>query len=104
LNNNSTKLLNRFTGMVYKRIIIKGRVQGVFFRASTKDKADELGLSGEVRNMPDGAVEVLVAGDEGKVKELIEWCYTGPPRAQVTEVNVSDLAAQKFNGFLIVRR
>ena len=56
--------------MVYKRIIVRGRVQGVYFRASTKDKAVELGLTGEVRNMEDESVEVLVAGEDQKVEQL----------------------------------
>ena len=99
-----TSKANALFHMVYKRITIKGKVQGVFFRASTKDKADELGLSGEVRNMADGGVEVLVAGDESKVNELIEWCRIGPPRAEVREVNVSDLPVQQFDGFRVIRR
>jgi acylphosphatase len=90
--------------MVYKRIIVRGEVQGVFFRASTKAKADALGLRGEVRNLADESVEVLVAGEEDKVERLIEWCHAGPPRAEVTEVEVKDMEARDFDGFRVVRR
>lgn len=90
--------------MVYKRIIIHGEVQGVFFRASTKEKAEQLSLSGEVRNLADGGVEVLVAGNGDAVKRLLEWCHEGPPRAEVTSVNVSDIEPRDFDGFKVVRR
>ena len=76
--------------MVCKRIIIKGKVQGVFFRVSAKEKADELGITGEVRNLPDGRVEVVACGDEARVQQLIAWCHKGPPRAKVEKVMVND--------------
>ena len=59
-------------------IFITGSVQGVFFRATTQEKARELGLTGWVRNLPDGRVEVLAEGDEEKLKDLLEWCRGGP--------------------------
>ena len=90
--------------MVHKRIIIQGEVQGVFFRASTKEKADRLSLSGEVRNLPDGSVEVLVAGNADAVNRLLEWCHEGPPRAAVTSVSVTDIEPRDFDGFKVVRR
>jgi len=90
--------------MVYKRILIQGHVQGVFFRASTKEKADQLGVSGEVRNLPDGSVEVLAAGAEAAVERLIAWCHEGPPRAEVLSVKVSGIEPGDFDGFKVVRR
>lgn len=89
--------------MACKRITISGKVQGVFFRASTKDKAEELGLAGEVRNLADGRVEVLVCGDEVRVQQLVNWCHAGPSRAKVDEVIVNDAPEQRFDGFKIVR-
>jgi acylphosphatase len=89
--------------MVYKRIIIRGRVQGVYFRVSAQDKANELALTGEVRNLQDGSVQVLVAGEEKRVAQLIAWCHSGPPGARVEEVVVDDVPEQRFEGFKIVR-
>ena len=66
--------------------IIHGRVQGVFFRASTQEKAIELGLTGWVRNRADGKVEVLAEGEKEKLEKLIDWCRIGPKHAQVTDV------------------
>ena len=57
-----------------------GIVQGVFYRSSTKRQADELGLAGTVRNLPDGSVEGVCEGDEKKIERLIEWCRTRPAR------------------------
>lgn len=62
---------------------ITGRVQGVFFRQSTRDTACRLGLNGWVRNCPDGSVEALFEGDAAAVQQAIEWCRQGPPAARV---------------------
>ena len=82
-------------------IIVLGKVQGVFYRASTKDMADKLGLGGIVRNKPDGTVEVIAEGDEGQLQKLIDWCHIGPDRSIVrgVEVDWSPYAAefQEFN-------
>jgi acylphosphatase len=67
-------------------VIISGRVQGVWFRASTKEKADELGLTGWVRNTAKGDVEALFEGDEAAVAEMLAWCWKGPSLAEVTAV------------------
>lgn len=69
------------------RCRIQGRVQGVFFRASTRDQARRLGLHGYVRNLVDGSVEVVAAGDEQAVAALQQWLHDGPPDAKVEEVN-----------------
>ncbi|MGD9685122.1 MAG: acylphosphatase [Candidatus Obscuribacterales bacterium] len=78
---------------VYARLKISGRVQGVFYRVSTRDRARELGLSGFVRNVSDGSVEVLVTGDRGLVEELISWCHRGPSGSRVDTVVVEWLEA-----------
>jgi len=67
---------------------IYGKVQGVWFRAHTKDMADKLGIKGWVRNVPDGSVEAVFEGDDESVEKIIEWCHRGPPLARVEGVEV----------------
>lgn len=67
---------------------IYGLVQGVFFRANMRRRALELGVTGWVRNLPDGSVEAVVEGDEDAVRELIAWAHEGPPLARVERVDV----------------
>jgi acylphosphatase len=69
---------------------VKGRVQGVFFRESTRQRASELGVRGWVRNLPGGEVEALVEGPRAQVDELVAWCRRGPPDARVEGVMVQD--------------
>lgn len=69
-------------------VFISGRVQGVFFRAYTRDKALELGLRGWVRNIPDGRVEAVFEGDRGRIGEMLKWCNEGSPYARVEDVEV----------------
>jgi acylphosphatase len=73
-----------------KRFLVSGRVQGVFFRASTQERARDLGLKGWVRNLPDGRVEVMAAGSPGALQQLENWLWQGPDRADVDEVEVVD--------------
>ena len=68
--------------------IITGRVQGVAFRWYTVEKAEELGLVGWVRNLPDGTVELLAEGMRDKLDKLLEWCHAGPPTARVNDVRI----------------
>lgn len=83
-----------------KRCFVSGKVQGVFYRASTAEHARALGLTGYAKNMPDGRVEVLVCGEEAKVDELIAWLWTGPPAAKVQSVDVQEVdAAQAPSDF-----
>ncbi len=70
-------------------VLISGNVQGVWFRASTKQKAEQLGLKGWVRNTEDDCVEAVFQGDEKQVNEMINWCHHGPPLAKVEKVNVT---------------
>jgi acylphosphatase len=71
------------------RVTIEGRVQGVFFRASTRDEARRLRVNGWVRNLPNGDVEALFEGDKPAVTQMLGWCYKGPPYAAVHKVNVT---------------
>lgn len=68
---------------------ITGRVQGVWFRGSTADQADRLGLVGWVRNMPDGSVAASLEGPRESVEQMIGWCHQGPRLARVEKVDVS---------------
>jgi acylphosphatase len=85
------------------RAFISGRVQGVFFRAETQKQASQLGLTGWVRNLPDGRVELLAEGEEQRVRSLIAWCRTGgPPHARVDTVEeLPEAFTGKFDTFSI---
>lgn len=74
---------------VRAHVYVSGIVQGVFFRSSTARLARELGLFGWVRNLPDGRVEAVFEGEEGAVKRAVEWCWKGPPGANVEHVDVT---------------
>jgi acylphosphatase len=86
-------------GRVARRIHIKGKVQGVWYRGWTVDQANELGLDGWVRNRIDGSVEAVVAGPADKVEALIARCHEGPPAAQVDKVIVEDTPGVVAAGF-----
>ncbi len=86
------------------RLEIYGQVQGVFFRASTEAEARRFGLTGWVRNRPDGSVEVLAEGSKNKLDDLLAWCRHGPPRAQVDRVDIEwGEATGEFSGFRTAR-
>jgi len=74
---------------VRAHVIIEGRVQGVFFRYHTQEKAYQLGVKGWVKNRRDGRVEALFEGDRAKVEDIIKWCHRGPSEARVTGVEVT---------------
>jgi acylphosphatase len=86
------------TSAIARRCVVSGRVQGVFYRASTRQRAIELGLSGYACNLPDGRVEVLAVGDPVAVQSLIDWLAIGPPAAQVTNVDVSEVEPDEMGG------
>jgi len=79
--------------MIYRKIFVSGKVQGVFFRESTRQIASELSLSGGVRNLTDGRVEVQVSGDDASVQSLIKWLKIGPKLAKVSTIEVLELEA-----------
>ena len=96
--------MNTVGDKVRARLRIEGRVQGVFFRASTRDCAQRLGVNGWVRNCPDGAVEVVAEGERAKIDDLIAWCRQGPRGAQVSDVGVQwEEFKGEFSDFRITR-
>lgn len=78
-------------GDVQVRMIVTGRVQGVFFRASALEQAQSLGVKGSVRNLPDGEVEIIARGDPDAVEALARWAHRGPPEAEVKTVHISEM-------------
>lgn len=87
---------------IRRRVIISGRVQGVCFRAYTRDTARKLGVRGWVRNLSDGNVEALLEGDPHDVEAMIQWLHQGPPYGQVSKVTVWEEPAQeRFHDFEI---
>ncbi len=85
------------------RILVSGRVQGVFFRAETAGRARELGLAGQARNLPDGRVEVVAEGPAPAVEALVAFCHQGPPAARVTGVEVTELEPAGAAGSFAIR-
>ena len=83
------------------RVRLAGRVQGVFFRASCAERADDLGLRGWIRNVPGGDVEAVFEGTESAVAQMVSWCREGPPLARVERVDVADEAPAGDSGFHI---
>ena len=88
-------------GRIGRRVRIYGRVQGVFFRQWTLERARALGLSGWVRNARDGSVEAHLAGEEGAVAEMIEQMRRGPPRADVEGLTADDVEPEAGEGFSV---
>ena len=88
---------------MYKTISVRvtGKVQGVFFRQSTKEKARELGITGLVKNEADGSVYIVATGTGAQLDELVTWCRQGPPRAKVESVKTNELVPQVFESFTI---
>jgi acylphosphatase len=84
-------------------IKISGNVQGVFFRASTKDIAEKLRIKGFVRNEKDGSVYIEAEGEEKTLKIFMDWCQHGPPHARVENVSVVEGGVQHFSKFEINR-
>ncbi|MEW6038582.1 MAG: acylphosphatase [Pseudomonadota bacterium] len=83
---------------------VAGRVQGVWYRASAARKASELGLTGWVRNLPDGRVELVAEGDADTVDALLSWCRRGPPLARVAGLDVREMAVTgEFAEFAVLR-
>ena len=84
-------------------LLIEGKVQGVFYRASAKDVAEQLQLTGWIRNTREGDVEAMVSGGEDRIREFIEWCKKGPRKAEVQKVVVTAKEDEAFNNFKIIR-
>ena len=84
---------------ICKLFLISGRVQGVWYRAATQQKAIGLGVTGYAENLPDGRVEVLACGAANNVAELEQWLWQGPPRAEVDSVDYTDVECRSLSGF-----
>lgn len=85
------------------KIIVRGRVQGVFYRANAAEKANEFGLVGTVRNTEDGAVEIVAQGGTEALTHFVHWCRQGPPRAKVEKVETAPHpVSQERQGFQII--
>jgi acylphosphatase len=87
--------------MTRKRVIVSGRVQGVFFRDTTRRRAESAGVAGWARNTPDGSVEAVFEGESEVVAELVEFCRRGPARAEVASIEVEDEKPEGLVGFEI---
>lgn len=86
--------------MLCRHYIVEGRVQGVFFRVSTRDRAQDIGLRGWVRNLPDGRVEAVACGDEAQLDSFELWLKQGPDMALVSEVKIESWTqTTDFSGF-----
>jgi acylphosphatase len=87
--------------MIRRRVIVSGLVQGVWFRDSCRTEARRLGVAGWIRNRSDGRVEGAFEGAPDAVNELCNWCRQGPPRAQVTDIEITDEPVEGDAGFRI---
>ena len=87
--------------MRHIRIIVHGKVQGVWFRQSTLKKANELGLSGYAKNLPDGTVRIEAEGSEKALQELLAWCREGPEHAKVRDISYEEDTVKNYEGFSI---
>jgi acylphosphatase len=82
-------------------VVVRGAVQGVFFRVETRDRARSLRLAGWVRNAPDGSVEAAFEGEDERVESMVGWCRRGPRGARVDDVEVTWTEVQNEDGFSI---
>jgi acylphosphatase len=89
--------------MPTKHVLIKGKVQGVFYRASAKKKAEGLAITGWIKNTYGGDVEALISGTSDSLEKFIAWCYEGPADAEVSEVIINEAEEQSFQSFTILR-
>lgn len=87
--------------MTRVRVRISGRVQGVFFRAEARSRAESLGLAGWARNAADGSVEAVFEGDEARVRSMVDWCRRGPSGARVDNVEVETEEPTGETGFRV---
>lgn len=88
--------------VVRYRLIVRGRVQGVFFRDSCRQEAALFGVAGSVRNLPDGSVEVIAEGLPQSVESLAGWCRQGPERAEVTDVELIRESPRGVTDFVVL--
>jgi acylphosphatase len=84
-------------------LLIKGKVQGVYFRIAAKEEADKLGITGWVKYINEGRVEIMVSGAEEPLQQFIKWCHRGPEKAEVSNVIVTPLSDQEFDDFEVIQ-
>jgi acylphosphatase len=84
-------------------VIVKGKVQGVYYRQTTQEKAIALGITGTVRNLSDRNVKIIATGTKEQLDVLLAWCRQGPSRAEVSSIEMNDEPLQEFTGFRIVK-
>lgn len=85
-------------------IIVKGKVQGVFYRAATKAVADQLGVKGNIKNEPNGDVTIAAEGDKMALEMFLDWCHEGPQDAQVTSVESIEGELKNYRNFEVVKK
>lgn len=91
------------TGMTRTHVFVTGKVQGVWFRESTRQEADRQGVGGWVRNLPDGRVEAVFTGPAAAVDRMVAWCHRGPDAAQVSGVQATPEQGPEETGFQVLR-
>lgn len=89
--------------LVTYSIIVSGKVQGVFYRQSTREKATTIGITGTVENLSNGDVKIIATGTKEQIETLMHWCKQGPQKAIVTMVEITELPLQSFDQFSIKR-
>jgi acylphosphatase len=97
-------LRNYLIFMPTLHVLIKGKVQGVFYRVSAKESADKLGITGWIKNTHEGDVEAVLTGSQSQLQAFIGWCKNGPPGANVSEVISTDIKEEIFKAFTIIRQ
>jgi len=90
--------------MRHLNITVKGKVQGVFYRASTKAVADQLGVKGNVKNLPDGGVFIEAEGDKVSLDMFLDWCHEGPEDAEVTSVESNEGELKNYRNFEVIKK
>ncbi len=97
------KFISLIRMIKHYNITVSGKVQGVWYRKSTLDKAQELGINGFVKNLPDGSVYIEAEGDKNQLQSLLDWCRTGPEFAKVDHISFKEASIQYFTLFEIIR-
>ena len=86
-----------------RRCLVVGRVQGVFFRQSTLEQAERLGIKGWVRNLDNGSVECIICGEDNLLEQMVSWLRQGPPSAKVTHLEIIEMLWEEHQHFRILR-
>jgi acylphosphatase len=84
-------------------ITVKGKVQGVYYRQTTREKARALGINGTVSNLSDGSVKIFATGTKEQLDKLLAWCRQGPPRADVSNIEWKEEELRPFDNFMVLR-